>query len=182
MKRTAIFAGKTTDADHLAKIVQDRGELVVGVYGAGRHRSSWRDLANRLDTLDQIVVADVGDIPVRSLSDFVATVARLHDQDVSLYVAGADIDTLSSAQGLLRLMISFKQAKRSKAIRKGQERAAAAGKKVGRPEVQPKLRQRIADAVAAGGGIRPIARRFGVSPGTVINISRTTQQAMAQAA
>ena len=177
MQRIAIFAGKTTDADQLAKIVGDRGGQVVGVYRVGHHGAGWKALLGHLDAVDTVAIEDIHDLigPIRSLNELLSALARLHDESVSLFVARSRIDTQArSAADLLALMIAFKQAKRSKAIRQGQERAVAAGRKVGRPEVRPKLRQRIADAVAAGGGIRPTAKRFGVSPGTVINISRST--------
>lgn len=56
--------------------------------------------------------------------------------------------------------------------RSGLAKAKASGTKsgnpIGRPRVPEALRQRIRDAYATGGiGMRPLAKRFGVSLGTV---------------
>ena len=82
---------------------------------------------------------------------------------------------------LLDLVASYRRAKLSQAIRAGQQKAVAAGKKIGRPEVPAGVRARIQAALADGGGIRPVARRFGVSPSSVLNI-RATARLEAEAA
>ena len=119
------------------------------------------------------MVGALDDLPCRSLNELLATLTQLHDQGVSLLVASADIDSLASpAHCFLNLMAEFRRLKKSRAIQKGQAKAIVAGKRIGRPMVPLRLRQRIADAVAAGRGIRPTAREFGVSAGTVINVCR----------
>jgi hypothetical protein len=47
--------------------------------------------------------------------------------------------------------------------------AAAIGKRLGRPPIAPALEKRIREALATPGrpGVRVIAKRFGVDPGTV---------------
>jgi DNA invertase Pin-like site-specific DNA recombinase len=183
MQRTAIYLTKTIDAQRLIQVVEERGGKLVGVYGGGRHQRGWKNLRDHLDAVDTVVVEAVSDLPVRSVHEFLSALARLHEAGVSLYVTSTNIDTLTSpATALLDLMIGFKNAKRSQAIRLGQERAAAAGKTIGRPKLGVKLGQRIAAAVAAGGGIRPTARKFGVSPATVINLTRSPQPAIVPAA
>jgi hypothetical protein len=47
-----------------------------------------------------------------------------------------------------------------------------AGKGIGRPIVPHCVRDRILAALAEGGGVRTTARRFNVSPASVINIRR----------
>jgi transposase-like protein len=44
------------------------------------------------------------------------------------------------------------------------------------------IRRRIAAALAEGGGVRPVARKFGVSPATVVEIRRTTSAHFSQEA
>ena len=54
-------------------------------------------------------------------------------------------------------------------------RAKAEGKQLGRPRIAPELEARILTALKASGrteGVRKIAKRFAVDPGTVQRISR----------
>jgi len=48
------------------------------------------------------------------------------------------------------------------------------GKRLGRPPIAPALEKRIREALAIPGrpGVRVIAKRFGIDPGTVQRISR----------
>jgi hypothetical protein len=59
-------------------------------------------------------------------------------------------------------------------VRAGLARAKSEGKRLGRPRIAPELEQRIRKALATPGrpGVRKIAERFGVDPGTVQRISR----------
>jgi DNA invertase Pin-like site-specific DNA recombinase len=60
-------------------------------------------------------------------------------------------------------------------VRAGLRRAKAEGKQLGRPRIAPALDARILAALKAPGrteGVRKIAKRFGVDPGTVQRISR----------
>ena len=52
--------------------------------------------------------------------------------------------------------------------------AKGEGKRLGRPRIAPELEERIRKALATPGrpGVRKIAERFGVDPGTVQRISR----------
>ena len=57
----------------------------------------------------------------------------------------------------------------------GLRRAKAEGKQLGRPRIAPELEAKIRAAIKAPGrtdGVRKIAKRFGVDPGTVQRISR----------
>jgi DNA invertase Pin-like site-specific DNA recombinase len=56
----------------------------------------------------------------------------------------------------------------------GLARAKSEGKRLGRPRIAPELEERIRKALATPGrpGLRKIAERFGVDPGTVQRISR----------
>src|SRR5262245_37386066 len=59
-------------------------------------------------------------------------------------------------------------------VRAGLARAKSEGKRLGRPRIAPELEERIRKALATPGrpGVRKIAERFGVDPGTVQRISR----------
>ena len=76
--------------------------------------------------------------PMRSLSEFVAIVARLHDHDVALCAAGANIDTLSCAQGLLRLVICFENANRPRRSAWIRRKRAPPAKRLGDPRFRRK--------------------------------------------
>jgi DNA invertase Pin-like site-specific DNA recombinase len=60
-------------------------------------------------------------------------------------------------------------------VRAGLRRARAEGKQLGRPWIAPELEATILAALKAPGrteGVRKIAKRFGVDPGTVQRVSR----------
>jgi DNA invertase Pin-like site-specific DNA recombinase len=134
---------------------------------------AWRRLLACLDTVDQIVVSSAADIPGKTIGDLLKILATLRDHGVALYLNAEDIDTGNGGFVLLELIAAFRRAKLSHAIRIGQARAVAAGKRSGRPSVPSRVRERIQAALADGGGIRSTARRYGVSPGSVINIRGT---------
>jgi DNA invertase Pin-like site-specific DNA recombinase len=59
-------------------------------------------------------------------------------------------------------------------VRAGLARARSEGKRLGRPPIDPELEKAIREALRESGrpGVRKIAERFGVNPGTVQRISR----------
>jgi DNA invertase Pin-like site-specific DNA recombinase len=70
-------------------------------------------------------------------------------------------------------------------VRAGLRRAKSEGKKLGRPPIAPALEQRIRATLNEPGrteGVRKIAARFGVNPGTVQRISRPFDGASAAVA
>ncbi len=62
----------------------------------------------------------------------------------------------------------------AKRVRAGLARVRDEGKRFGRPPIAPALEKRIGEALETPGrpGVRVIAKRFGVDPGTVQRISR----------
>jgi DNA invertase Pin-like site-specific DNA recombinase len=69
----------------------------------------------------------------------------------------------------------FEHAMIQERIRAGLAWARDEGKRLGRPPIAPELEERIRAALNARGrteGVRKIAARFGVNPGTVQRISR----------
>jgi DNA invertase Pin-like site-specific DNA recombinase len=184
-QRIFIYARKIGTSDEgllsdLRRVVEDRGGVVVGTYvddlrikGKGKN-SEWRRLLADLDQVfDQIVLADVGDLPCKSVTDVLGVLATLTQHGVSVAVPSLGIDTSTGSPAILALVAAYRRAKLSQAIRKGQAKAKQAGRRIGRPPIPPGVRRRIEAALAEGGGIRPTARRFNVSPASVVSIQRS---------
>jgi DNA invertase Pin-like site-specific DNA recombinase len=162
---------------------------VVGVFadkdvpGCRGRKSGWNCLLAGLDGLDQIAMASAGDIPAKTVKDLLRLLETLRDHGVGLRLVAENIDTEhGSTLTVLEIIEAFRRAKLSRNIREGQAKARAAGKVIGRPEVPAIIRHRIQASVTSGGGVRPTARRFNVSPATVINIRRSMAQISAEAA
>lgn len=175
--------------DRLRRSVEAQGDVVLGacaehtaLIGRGRI-AGWKSLLAGLDGIDVVVVASAGDLPGRSVKDLLAILGHLRGSGVGLHLVAEGIDTATApAVAMLDLIDAYRRAKLSQAIKSGQAKAIAAGKKIGRPEVPECVRQRIRAALAGGGGIRSTARRFNVSGGTVINIMRSIARAEVEAA
>jgi DNA invertase Pin-like site-specific DNA recombinase len=76
---------------------------------------------------------------------------------------------------MLGVFAEFERSIIQERVRAGLGRAKAEGKRLGRPRIAPELEARILAALKAPGrteGVRKIAKRFGVDPGTVQRISR----------
>jgi hypothetical protein len=188
LQRVVIYARKQTCqtrpatelSGDLRRIVEGRGDIVTAIYtdgdalaGRGRY-SGWKALFANLNDVDQIALATIGDIPCRTVADLLRILATIRDHGVGLQMAAEDIDTGSgSAFTVLTIIEAYRRAKVSEAIKAGQRKALAAGKRVGRPMVPIAVRRRIQMALADGEGIRRTAKKYGVSPGSVVNIRRT---------
>ncbi len=194
-RRTIIYisghsAQPESTAEALRQAVEHRGDVVAGTFiehvapGTRQGRQAgWKTLLANLDGVDQVVVQSAADLPGRTIKDLLAILGRLRDHGVDLLLVAEGIDTAEgSAFILLDLVASYRRAKLSQAIRAGQHKALAAGKKIGRPEVPASLRRRIRSALSDGAGIRPTARRFGVSPSTVQNLRAAMVSPDAEAA
>jgi DNA invertase Pin-like site-specific DNA recombinase len=95
-----------------------------------------------------------------------------------LRVSTLDQTTANQERELRQMLGVFAEFERSiiqEQVRAGLRRAKAEGKQLGRPRIAPELEARILAALKAPGrteGVRKIAKRFGVDPGTVQRISR----------
>lgn len=183
IRRVAIYARLTgTEPElllNLQQTVEDSGNTVATTYvddaritGRGKY-AGWRKLLAGLDGVDQIVLSNAGDIPGKTVADLLKILGNLRDNGVGLYLHEEQIDTASTTFALLDIITAYRRAKLSEAIRSGQAKAVAAGKRIGRPMVPYRIQDRIRAALTNGGGIRPTARRYNVSPASVINIRRT---------
>ena len=108
-------------------------------------------------------------------SRLVGFLSEIHD----LFLHQQGIDTTSpGGKAMFQMLGVFAEFERSiiqERVRAGLRRAKAEGKKLGRPRIAPGLEARILAALKAPGraeGVRKIAKRFGVDPGTVQRISR----------
>ena len=75
---------------------------------------------------------------------------------------------------MLGVFAEFERSIIQERVRAGLRRAKAEGKQLGRPRIAPELEAKIVAALKAPGrteGVRKIAKRFGVDPGTVQRIS-----------
>jgi DNA invertase Pin-like site-specific DNA recombinase len=161
--------------DRISRTVESRGDLSVEMVAGTRrkHNVGQKSLIANLAGVDQVAVASAADLPARTVKDLLRLLGTLRDHGVGLLLTAEGIDTSSgSAFTVLDIIDEFRRTKLSRAIRAGQAKALAAGKTIGRPKVNAAVRDRILAYVAAGSGIRPTANKFGVAPGTVINICR----------
>ncbi len=159
--------------------IEHQGDMVIAscmddgsLTGRGKY-AGWRKLLANLDCADQVVVGTAGDLPGKTVADLFKTLTTFNDHGISLRLHHEGIDTSDGAAAIVDLVAAYRAAKLSLAIKVGQLRAVAAGKKIGRPAVPPIIQSRIRDALVDGGGVRPTARRFKVSPAYVVNVRRT---------
>jgi hypothetical protein len=76
--------------------------------------------------------------------------------------------------GMMGVFAEFERSIIQERVRAGLERARREGKRLGRPPLNSKTRERIQEALKAPGrpGVRKIAEQFGVNASTVQQISR----------
>jgi DNA invertase Pin-like site-specific DNA recombinase len=114
----------------------------------------------------------------RSLQDLVGFLSELHALRVDLFLHQQGLDTTTPAgKAMFQMMgvfAEFERAMIQERVRAGLARARSEGKKLGRPPIPAELEERIREALDKPGrteGVRKIAARFGVNPGTVQRIS-----------
>jgi DNA invertase Pin-like site-specific DNA recombinase len=95
---------------------------------------------------------------------------------IGFYQQGLDTTT-PGGKAMFQMMGGFAEFERAmiqERVRAGLARAKSEGKRLGRPRIAPELEERIRKALATPGrpGVRKIAERFGVDPGTVQRVSR----------
>lgn len=188
MIRAAIYLRRPaghfgTDAEFcrdLRQAVEDRGDGVVATYidndGATvrTRNAQWKALLADLCSIDQLAIVSAADLPGRTVRDLHKVLGMFRDHGVGLYIHRDGIDTDKGGPfTVLDIGQAYRRDKLSRSIRVGQARALAAGKVIGRPRIRPGIVTRIQTYLAEGAGIRSTARRFKVSPGTVVNISRS---------
>jgi DNA invertase Pin-like site-specific DNA recombinase len=161
----------------IGKVYKDHG--ISGAKGREKRPAfdaMCRDAAKRKF---DIVMAWSVDRLGRSLQDLVGFLSELHALRIDLFLHQQGLDTTTPAgKALFQMMGVFAEFERAilqERVRAGLTRARAEGKRLGRPPIAPELEKRIRVALNAPGrteGVRKIAARFGVNPGTVQRISR----------
>ena len=139
-----------------------------------------------LEGVDQVAVVSAGDLPGKTTKDLLAILLVLGERSVDLYLHHEQIDTSNcSAFTLLDIITAYRRAKRSQSIKAGQSKAIAAGKVIGRPTIPPGVVDPDPELVlpfAEGAGIRPTARKFNVSPASVVTIRQSMTRIDVEAA
>jgi DNA invertase Pin-like site-specific DNA recombinase len=168
------------EAHLLRAAVESRGDTVIATFtddptilGKGKY-TGWRALIVSLDQTDQVFVSSVGDLPGRTVADLLKILSVLNEHGVGLFLSREAINTDDGAAAILALTTAYRAAKRSEAIRVGQAKARMAGKRLGRPRISNRIGRQIQTDLASGAGIRPTARKYNISPASVINIRRMT--------
>jgi DNA invertase Pin-like site-specific DNA recombinase len=161
----------------IVKVYRDHG--ISGAKGREKRPAfdaMCRDAAKRQF---DIVMAWSVDRLGRSLQDLVGFLSELHALKVDLFLHQQGLDTTTPAgKALFQMMGVFAEFERSmiqERVRAGLRRAKDEGKQLGRPPIAPDLEKRIRAALDKPGrteGVRKIAARLGVNPGTVQRISR----------
>jgi DNA invertase Pin-like site-specific DNA recombinase len=107
-----------------------------------------------------------------------SVLSELHALKIDLFLHQQGLDTTTPAgKAMFQMMgvfAEFERAMIQERVRAGLARAKSEGKRLGRPPIDPALEKRIREALAAPDrpGVRKIAARFRVNPGTVQRISR----------
>jgi Resolvase, N terminal domain len=123
----------------------------------------------------------------RSLQDLVGFLSELRALGVDLFLHQQGLDTTTPAGKamfqMLGVFAEFERAMIQERVRAGLARAKSEGKRLGRPRIPAEVEERIRKALSIPGrpGVRKIAERFGVDPGTVQRISRPFEARVADA-
>jgi DNA invertase Pin-like site-specific DNA recombinase len=195
MKRAVLYLRvSTTDQTtanqerELREIAERMGCEVIKVYrDHGISGAKGRDKRPAFDALCRdaaqrkfdVVMAWSVDRLGRSLKDLVGFLSELHALKVDLFLHQQGLDTTTPAgKAMFQMMGVFAEFERAiiqERVRAGLRRARNEGIRLGRPRIPADLEKRILAALRAPGrteGVRKIAARFGVDPGTVQRISR----------
>lgn len=177
--------GQTVDNQRLAleAVCEQRGWQVAQVYpDNGVSGAKGRNQRPGLDTLLKdatrgrfdVVLAWALDRLGRSLIDLLDTLNELEAAGVALVLHRQAIDTTTPA-GRMFFQVTgafaeFERAMIRSRVRAGLERAKARGVNLGRPKTGAKVETAIRARLAAGHGVKKIARAIGVGNGTVSRI------------
>lgn len=190
MKRVALYVRVSTDGQtvenqvrELKAVAKRHGWRVVGMFddngisGAkGRdQRPAMRRLMEGIGRRDfDMVAAWSVDRLGRSLQDLVGLLGEMHAKGVDLYLHRQGLDTSTPAGRamfqMLGVFAEFERAMIQERVRAGLARARAQGKRLGRPQVGPKVEAAVRAARAKGTGIRKIASELKIGVGTVQRI------------
>ena len=191
MRAALYLRVSTADQDtarqerELRAVAANRGYEVVEVYADnGISGAKGRDKRPAFDRLHKDAVRHRFDIVMawsvdrlgRSLKDLVVFLQELHGAGVELFLYQQALDTTTpGGKAMFQMLGVFAEFERSmilervhSGIAKAKANGTRSGKPFGRPRVPDRIRQEIRRDYAAGGiSMRGLAKRFGVSLGTV---------------
>lgn len=189
-RRAALYLrvstdGQTVDNQRLAleTVCEQRGWQVVQDYSDnGVSGAKGRNLRPGLDAMLKdasrgrfdVVLSWALDRLGRSLMDLLDTLSELEAVGVALVLHQQAIDTTTPA-GRMFFQVTgafaeFERAMIRSRVRAGLERAKARGVRLGRPRTGAKVEAAIRARLAAGEGIKKVAKAVGVGNGTVSRI------------
>jgi DNA invertase Pin-like site-specific DNA recombinase len=193
LARAAIYLRVSTreqttenQSRELLEVAARMGHTIVATYEdngiSGSKGRSGRPALDRLlrDATSRkfdVIMAWSVDRLGRSLQDLVAFLSEINALGIDLYLHRQHLDTRTPSGramfGMLGVFASFEREMIVERVRSGMQRARANGKHVGRPKMNPALREKIVAALAEPNrpGVRVIAKRFSVSPTTVMGIA-----------
>jgi DNA invertase Pin-like site-specific DNA recombinase len=191
MRAALYLRVSTTDQDterqerELRAVAANRGYDIVEVYkDNGISGSKGRDKRPAFDQLHKdaarrkfdMVMAWSVDRLGRSLKDLVTFLHEMLALNIELYLFQQALDTTTpSGRAMFQLLGVFAEFERAiivervnSGIAKAREKGTKSGKPIGRPPTPPRTRQAIRKIYQTGGvGMRAVAKKFGVSVGTV---------------
>jgi DNA invertase Pin-like site-specific DNA recombinase len=196
-KRAAMYVRVSTDKQtvenqlrELRQIAERRGwEVVEEYHDAGISGAKGRNDRPGLDRMLKdaqrrrfdVVMAWAIDRLGRSLIDLLRTIQTLEACGIDLYLDQQAIDTTTPVGKLMfQVTGAFAEFERSmirQRVHAGLKRAVEAGKRLGRPRIDPALEKRIQNQLRAGKGMLSIAKDVGVGSGTVQRIAREMAEA-----
>ena len=192
-KRAALYLrvstdGQTVDNQRLAleAVCEQRGWQITQVYSdngvsgfKGRQQRPGLDalLKDAARGRFDVVMAWALDRLGRSLLDLLHTLGELEAAGVALVLHQQAIDTTTPA-GRMFFQVTgafaeFERAMIRSRVTAGLARAKARGVRLGRPKTGSKVEAAIRARLAAGAGIKKVARAVGVGNGTVSRIKAT---------
>jgi DNA invertase Pin-like site-specific DNA recombinase len=169
----------------LRAVAANRGYDIVEVYkDYGISGSKGRDKRPAFDQLHKdaarhkfdMVMAWSVDRLGRSLKDLVTFLHEMLALNIELYLFQQALDTTTpSGRAMFQLLGVFAEFERAiivervnSGIAKAREKGTKSGKPIGRPPTPPRTREAIRKMYQTGGvGMRAVAKKFGVSVGTV---------------
>jgi DNA invertase Pin-like site-specific DNA recombinase len=190
--RAAIYARTSPDCslsadeqiEHLTAVANERGLTVVQAF-IDRPATMKKDrrLAEmalieviRNSTIDRVLVLGIDRIG-RSLTELISFLGTCHAAGVDMYLHEQGIDTAGSS-GLplfnVTEMLAFhlRQSRRARILR-GQAAARALSVRFGRPPIAKAKMMRAKQELAAGKGVRQVARLSGISAASVSRLKNS---------
>jgi DNA invertase Pin-like site-specific DNA recombinase len=172
----------------LRQVAERAGWQIVKVYkDHGISGAKGRDKRPAFDALHKAAMRREFDVVMawsvdrlgRSLQDLIGFLSEINAAGVDLFLHQQGLDTTTPGGKamfqMLGVFAEFEHSMIQERVRAGLARARSEGKRLGRPRIEPELEKRILAALNKPGrteGVRKIAERFNVDPGTVQRISR----------